>query len=74
MKKMLMTALAMAAGASFAGIYGDTPDAKHAWAVHDWNRPKPSKVEPAAQISKAMWVSLPLRPQCHPRIFQGSVW
>lgn len=52
MKKMLMTALAMSAGASFAGIYGDTPDAKHAWAVHDWNRPKPSKVEPAAQIGQ----------------------
>jgi len=28
-----------------AGIYGDTPDCKHAWAVHDWNRPKPAKVE-----------------------------
>ena len=26
-------------------IYGDTPDCKHAWAVHDWNRPKPAKVE-----------------------------
>lgn len=30
--------------AAMAGVYGDTPDAKHAWAVHDWNRPKPSKV------------------------------
>lgn len=30
--------------AVMAGVYGDTPDAKHAWAVHDWNRPKPSKV------------------------------
>ncbi|MBP5285797.1 MAG: DUF1080 domain-containing protein [Kiritimatiellae bacterium] len=30
----------------FAALYGDTPDAKHAWAVHDWNRPKPHKVEP----------------------------
>ena len=29
----------------FAGLYGDTPDATHAWAVHDWNRPKPTKVE-----------------------------
>ena len=26
----------------FAGLYGDTPDATHAWAVHDWNRPKPT--------------------------------
>lgn len=30
---------------ALAGLYGDTPDAKHAWAVHDMNRPKPSKVE-----------------------------
>ena len=32
---------------AWAGLYGDTPDAKHAWAVHDYNRPKPAKVEPA---------------------------
>ena len=38
--------------AVFAAIYGDLPDAKHAWAVHDWNRPKPTKVEPGA-YSKA---------------------
>ncbi len=30
---------------AFAGLYGDTPDARHAWAVHDMNRPKPAKVE-----------------------------
>jgi hypothetical protein len=31
---------------SFAAkaLYGDAPDAKHAWGVHDWNRPKPSRV------------------------------
>ncbi len=28
-----------------AALYGDTPNDKHAWAVHDWNRPLPSKVE-----------------------------
>ena len=27
------------------GLYGDTPDAKHAWAVHDFNRPYPKQVE-----------------------------
>ena len=27
------------------GLYGDTPDAKHAWAVHDFNRPSPKQVE-----------------------------
>jgi hypothetical protein len=30
--------------ASFAALYGDTPDAKHAWSVHDRNRPNPVKV------------------------------
>ena len=34
--------------AALAALYGDAPDAKHAWAVHDWNRPKPAKVEVAA--------------------------
>ena len=38
---MIMTATAIV----FAALYGDTPDAKHAWAVHDINRPKPAKVE-----------------------------
>ena len=46
-KTMMVGAAVMAAGSVFAGIYGDTPDAKHAWAVHDWNRPKPHKVTPA---------------------------
>lgn len=35
-----------------AGIYGDTPDAKHAWAVHDWNRPKPHRVTPGADLGR----------------------
>ena len=36
----------------FAALYGDTPDAKHAWAVHDWNRPKPAKVTPAKELGQ----------------------
>ena len=32
------------------GLYGDAPDSKHAWAVHDWTRPKPVKVEPAPYV------------------------
>ena len=48
-KVMMVGAAVVAAGNVFAGLYGDTPDAKHAWAVHDFNRPKPHKVEPAAQ-------------------------
>ncbi|MBR1922029.1 MAG: DUF1080 domain-containing protein [Kiritimatiellae bacterium] len=35
----------LAPSLALAGLYGDTPDAKHAWSVHDWNRPKPAKVE-----------------------------
>lgn len=27
-------------------FYGDPPDAHHAWAVHDMNRPQPKRVEP----------------------------
>ena len=46
MKKMAVSGWALMASATLlAGLYGDTPDAKHAWAVHDWNRPKPAKVE-----------------------------
>ncbi len=39
-----------------AGLYGDTPDAKHAWAVHDMNRPNPLKVtaEPGKPPSDAV--------------------
>lgn len=36
-----------------AGVYGDVPDSKHAWAVHDWNRPKPSRVTPADKCGGA---------------------
>ena len=53
----------MAAGAAVmvvyavrAGLYGDTPDARHAWAVHDRNRPNPPKVtaEPGQPPSDAI--------------------
>ena len=48
MNRLTVAGAAMiAAGSAFAGLYGDTPDAKHAWAVHDYNRPKPHKVTPA---------------------------
>ena len=47
MKNIIALGLAAAPVLAFAGsgLYGDAPDAKHAWAVHDWNRPKPAKVE-----------------------------
>ena len=51
MKKCIgMMATAMSVGTVLATIYGDIPDSKHAWAVHDWNRPKPAKVEPAPYV------------------------
>jgi len=51
MKKIGLVGFAvLGAGSLFAGVYGDIPDAKHAWAVHDWNRPKPAKVEPGAYV------------------------
>jgi hypothetical protein len=39
-----------------AGLYGDTPDALHAWAVHDMNRPVPKKItaEPGQPPSDAI--------------------
>jgi hypothetical protein len=48
----LSLSAAMSAAAVFAGLYGDTPDARHAWAVHDMNRPNPAKVTPGAQLGQ----------------------
>ena len=45
MKKLLFLTVAAGMSAALtAAIYGDTPDAKHAWAAHDRNRPNPLKV------------------------------
>ena len=52
--KILLTGIcgaALCVGAGERGIfglYGDTPDAKHAWAVHDFTRPYPKQVETPA--------------------------
>ncbi len=43
-KTLILSAAGLSAAAVFAGLYGDTPDARHAWAVHDRNRPNPVKV------------------------------
>ena len=57
MKKMNLVCAAVACVAApvLAGVYGekpcvygDTPDARHAWSVHDRNRPNPVKVESEA--------------------------
>jgi hypothetical protein len=34
------------------GVYGDIPDQKHAWGVHDRNRPNPAKVTAGAEYGK----------------------
>jgi hypothetical protein len=60
MKQAKAVAAALAAGAAasvaMAGLYGDTPDAKHAWAVHDMNRPRPAVItaEPGKAPSDAV--------------------
>ena len=56
MRKMVLIGMVFAAGTAMAGVYGDVPDAKHAWAVHDRNRPNPAKVaaEPGLPPSDAV--------------------
>lgn len=44
MKKLLIAGALIAPMISFAELEGDIPNAKHAWSVHDQNRPKPSRV------------------------------
>ncbi len=53
MKKMMMTIGLLAPLVAFAGLMGDTPNAKHAWAVHDENRPIPAKVTPGCKAGEA---------------------
>ena len=55
MKLTMMIGMTMAAGSLLAGVYGDVPDARHAWAVHDLNRPNPVKIsaEPGLAPSDA---------------------
>lgn len=56
--KMVMASLVAATAATvvFGGLYGDTPDERHAWGVHDWNHPLPPKVtaEPGQPPSDAV--------------------
>ena len=57
MKKLMIAAAAAGLAASaFAGLYGDVPNATHAWAVHDRNRPNPVKIvaEPGLPPSDAI--------------------
>ena len=57
MKRMFIAALAAGMSVSaLAELYGDLPDAMHAWAVHDRNRPNPVKIsaEPGLPPSDAV--------------------
>ena len=48
MNKMTLATLAAtstAALSAFATLYGDTPNATHAWSVHDMNRPRPPVIQ-----------------------------
>ena len=45
---LALFALAAGAARCAAGLYGDPPDERHAWAVHDMNRPRPPVIAPAA--------------------------
>lgn len=44
----ICTLIAGSTSALFAGLYGDTPNATHAWAVHDNNRPNPNVIQAEA--------------------------
>lgn len=41
-----LVSLASAAPNTGSPFYGDAPDSTHPWAIHDWNRPQPEKVDP----------------------------
>lgn len=47
-KPLILAFSAILAAAAFAGPNGDRPDATHAWAVHDENRPNPPQIETPA--------------------------
>ena len=56
---LLLSTLKANTGFAF---YGDAPDATHPWAVHDWNRPQPPRVEPRPTTPKKP--SRPPMPSC----------
>ncbi len=39
-------AMSLSVSTSIAGLYGDPPDERHPWAVHDLNRERPAIVAP----------------------------
>ena len=49
----LLAPFARGAQSTGSPFYGDAPDARHPWAVHDQNRPQPPRVEPGTFGSAA---------------------
>lgn len=49
---IVFAACSAAAWSAGAALYGDPPDERHAWAVHDMNRPRPAVVTPAAAVGQ----------------------
>lgn len=47
---MLLLLIALAGTATFAGLESQGPDATHAWAIHDRNRPNPVKIDAPANM------------------------
>jgi len=46
-------AMSLSVSTSFAGLYGDPPDERHPWAVHDLNRERPKIVAPGTNPGDA---------------------
>ena len=49
-KSIVLSIAACAIAPAVAGVYGDTPDSKHAWSVHDRVRPNPVKIKAEAGL------------------------
>ncbi len=43
---LLLAVPAFGAASTGSPFYGDPPDDRHPWCIHDWNRPQPPRVEP----------------------------
>ena len=56
---------AVTAALADGAFYGDPPDATHPWAIHDMNRPQPTRVEPGTFSSQEKPGTPPSRPATH---------